>query len=627
MPDLIIYILVAAGMVAASYLLGHVAALAGDGADEGNGFEYAFRRLSLGVLLIVTLYAAVNCAGTTVLAGVIPLLLFGARFRRLRWRPVRVSPAATALFFGVFALLIALKYFAACDLEGNLYSLHYDHSFYAALANYVDRTGIESTNIELMYPALQAPGPYHWFDMHLAALSGRLAGNYFNARLLVTLPVTAGAALLGLAAVIGKYCGRAGRKTPWLACLVFFVPVVLVHLIDSEYKFLTLPFHSIIPEKVYVMMCIIAWTMLSKNKVLPLVTGGLLISSAAPAFFAGAFIVLAAGFKAGRRSGPYWKNVAALAFGTLWCVAFYALTAKENPYFASYLSFAQQIGRAFNEFTMPLATEYAEGFALRIAVNLAPCVLMFALLGRADRKDVAALFKENMALFAAIVAGLAFSCLMWFVRDATQLATEVSVPVAFVLETTLLAMLLTGRRTAAKVVAALVVAAGAVLIGFRGDTFRGGPMNVDHIRKVIDAEGPIVWMDTPERQESESELVRDVSYISPFSTVRRMRDDYFPIRLDVYDIAYNPADIRDYAVLASIENSTFYRWAESQAIPLKALHTAQVRFIKEHRVHYVITPAGDPWVYDRGFKVEERTNLGSRGYTLYRISYDEHPIQ
>ncbi len=627
MPDLISYILVAAGMVVASYLLGHIVALAGGGQDEGNEFEYAFRRLTLGALLIVTLYAAANCAGATILAGTIPLLLLGARFKPLRWRRIKVSPAAALLFFGVFALLVALHYFAACDLKGNLYSLHYDHSFYASLANYVDRSGIESANVELMYPALQSPGIYHWFDVHLAALTGNLSGNYFNARQFITLPVSAGAAVLGLAAVIGRYCGRAGRKTPWLASLVFFVPVVLVHLIDSKYRFLTLPFHNIIPEKVHVMMCVTAWAILSKNKTLPLVIGGLLISTAAPALFTGAFIVLAAGFKAERRSGQYWKNVAALAFGTLWCVAFYTLTAKENPYFTSYLSIAQQIGRAFTESTLPLAKEYTEGFAIRIAMNLSPCVLMFALLDKADRRSVAALVKENLALVVAIVSGIVFSCLTWFVRDATQLASEVSVPFAFIMETTLLAMLFTSRRRVAKASAVLVVAAGAALIGFRSGTFRAGPMNADHLRELIAADGPIAWVDTEQRKEEGSELVRDPNYIVPFSAVRRLRNDYFPIRLDVYDIVYDPEDIRDYSVLASIENSTFCRWAESNKIPMNALRQAQTRFILEHNIRYVITPANDPWIWGRGFRIEDQVELGSRGYTLYRISYDDHPVQ
>ncbi len=618
------YILVAAGLTAASYLLGHIAAIAG-GEDGEDGFGYAFRRLSLGTLLIVTLYAIVNCAGATILAGVIPLLLFGARFRLPRWRPVKVSPAAAALFLGVFALLAALKYFAAYDLEGNLYSLHYDHSYYAALANYVDRSGIESTNIDLMYPALQSPGMYHWFDMHLAALAGNLSGNYFNARIFVTLPMTAGIAVLGIAAIIGKYCSRAGRKTPWLACLVFLVPIMMVHLIDAEYKFFTLPFHNVIPEKIYVVMCIIAWTLLSKNKTLPLVICSLLISTTAPAFFTGAFIVLAAGFWKGRRSGQYWKDVAALAFGALWFAAFYTLTAKENPYFTSYLSFTQQIERAFTEFTMPMVREYAEGFAVRVAANLAPCVLMFALLGRDDRRSVVALARENIVIFAAIIAGIVFSCLIWFVRDATQLSTELSVPLAFILETMLLAMFLTGRRITGKVIAVLIVAAGMVFIGLRDKTFRGNPVNVDSLRKINEAEGPIAWIDASNRLEDDSELVRDVNYIAPFAATRRLRNDYFPIRLDVYDISYSPDEVRDYAVLASIENSTFYRWVESNKIPVERLRSAQIKFIKENGIHYVITPRKAQWVQSRGFRIEEKTELGSR--TLYRISYDDHSVQ
>ncbi len=657
MPELIVYIIVAAGMAAASYLLGHFAMLFGQNAEGQNAdaktvdaktagcqivagqtagrqntagqspFASAFRRLSLGALLIVVMYAVVICAGVTILAAVLPLLLFAVRFRMPRWRRITVGLAPVLLFCGVFVLLAALKFFGGHDLAGNLYNLHYDHSYYAALADYVAGSGIESTNVELMYPGLQSPSVYHWFDVHFTALVGSVTGNFFNARLFVALPLTAAAAVLGIAAVIEKYCPRAGCKTPWLACLVFLLPILLLSLKAAEYTFAALPFHDVVSEKIFVMICLAAWVILSKNKILPLVIGGLLVSSAAPALFGGAFIVLAARLWRGRRSGAYWKDVAALAFGGLWCVAFYVLTAKENPYFIHFMPIQKQIVGALNEFSLPLAKKTVEVFVLRTALNLAPCVLMFAMLGREDRRNFAAMVKENAALLLAVVVGIAFAGPVWFMRDAMQLATEVSVPVAFAGQTILIAMLLTDRRIAGKIATFVLIVAGAVIVWFYGDTFRGGLLDGDFTRKVAAADGPVVWVDTAERRETDNQYARDANYVVPFSVIRRLRNDYFPIRLDVYDIAYDPDDMRDYAVLASIENSTFYRWVESNNIPMKELRAAQTRFIKENGIHYVITPSGDMWINGRGFTIEERTELKSRGYTLYRISYDENPVQ
>ncbi len=614
---MIIYILVSAGVVAASYLFGHLALFAGD--DDGGGrFAYAFRRLSLGLLLIVTLYAVANCGGVTVLAGVIPLLFFGVRPRMPRPGGIKTPLAAVMLFGGVFAAIAILKYFAGSDLAGNMYLLKFDHSFYAALANYVANSGIESTNIDLMFPALQSPAIYHWFDVHLSAMLGQIAGNYYNARLFITLPLLTATAMLGLAAMIERYCTRAGlRAIPWLACLVFCI----------SYDFGPFTFYDT-PEKVYVMVCVIAWTVLSENKALPLVIGSLLVSSAAPALLTGAFITLAIGFAKGRRSKKYWKNVAVLASGGLWFVAFYTLTARENPYFTSYLTIPQQIGQAFSEFSIPTAKKFALSFVVKIAVNFAICLLLFVLLAREDKKRIARLVGENAALFVATVTGLAFACTLWFARDALQLAVEVCMPLAFAGQALLPAMLLTGhRRILAKIVTAAVLIAGVAVIIVCGSDYRGRPVDGDFLRKVAAVEGPVVWIDTNNRRESGDEMVRDPNYIVPFSTVRRLRNDYFPVRLDIYDIAYDPKEMQDYAVLASIENSTFYRWVESNKINLNELRDAQTRFIKENGIHYVITPSGDPWMRGRGFRIEERTMLESRGYTLYRISYDEDPVQ
>ncbi len=617
MPESIIYTLTASGMLAASYLLGHLMLLLGGGENEDHAFAGAFRRLSLGLLLIVTVYAAVNCAGATVLAGVLPLMLFGVRFRRPRWRRIKVDPAAATLFCGAVVLIAALIYFSGHDLAGNIYSLHYDHSFYAALANYVDRSGIESTNIELMFPAMQSPAIYHWFDIHLSALAGHITGNYYNARLFITIPALAGLALLGLAALIEKYCARAGAKTPWLACLVFLI----------SYNFGSYPFHDA-PESVYMMICVVAWVMLSKNKTLPLVIGGLLVSSAAPALFTGAAVALAFGLAKGRRSGAYWKNAAVLVLGGLWCAAFYTLTVRENPYFIHYMPITQQIRQAFSEFSLPAAKEHALSFSWIIVSNFAICALFFVLLGKDNKRSVVRLLRENSMLFFAILTGSLFAFLFWFVRDGLQLATVVCMPIAFAGQVILPAMLFTGRgRIAAKIAGAAIIAAGVAVIWFLGNTYRGQLLDKEFIQKVAAAEGPVVWVDTPERRETDNAYARDANYVVPFSAVRRLRNDYFPIRLDVYDIVYDPEDMRDYAVLASIENSTFYRWVESQNIPMKELRQAQTRFIKENGIHYVIAPTDDMWIHGRGFTIEERTNLKSRGYTLYRISYDENPVQ
>ncbi len=613
-------------MVVTSYLFGHFVMLFADNDDEQYAFAYTFRRLSLGGILIVTIYALANCAGVTILAGVLPLLLLGIRFRLIHWRKIRVTFAPVLLIYGVFVLLILMKFFAGYDLAGNLYSLHFDHSFYAALADYVGNSGIESVNIEQMYPALQSPTIYHWFDVHFAALIGKVSGNFYHARLFVILPLTAGIALLAIATVIEKYVGRDG-KTPWLAFLVFFLPVLLLSIIEGKYDFATLPFHDVISEKIYVMICLVAWVILSKNKILPLIVVGLLVSSAAPALFGSASIVLIFRFWSERSNVEYWKNVAAVVFGALWCVAFYTLTAKENPYFIHNLSIEQQISKAFSEFTLPLATETAEVFVERTTLNLALCLLLFALLGKEERSSMISLIKENGVLLLAIPAGLVFACPLWFMRDAMQLATEMSVPVAFVGHGVLFAMLITNSRMPRKIAAGVIIAAGIVVGGFYGNTLRGNRLDADFTRKITAVDGPVVWVDTPERRENGNEYVRDVNYIVPFSVVRRLRNDYFPIRLDVYDIAYDPKDMRDYAVLASIENSTFYRWVESRQIPMKELRNAQTRFIKENNIHYVITPSDDLWINGRGFRIEERTALNSRGYTLFKISYDNDPIQ
>ncbi len=622
MQELIVYIITAAGLVVSSYLLGHMMTLAGGVEGDGGGFAYTFRRLSLGALLTVTLYALFNCAGATVLACVIPLLMFGVRFGMPRWRRIEIDPAAAALFCGVFVLMAALRYLSAHDLAGNIYSLHIDHSFYAALANYVGRTGIESTNMELMYPALQSPAIYHWFDAHMTAMAGALTGNYFNARLLVTIPLAAAAAVTGVAAVIEKYCDG-GRKAPWFALMALLVPVVLVSFIKGKYEFGALAFHNAISEKIFIMVCVVAWTAICENKILPLVVGGLLVSSAAPALFTAAFIVLLVRLWRGWRSASYWKDAAILALGGLWCVAFYTLTARENPYFIHFQSMQQLVGEAFTDSSLPEAMKGIQVFAARAALNMAPCVLLFALLSVKDRRRAASMLRENGVLLLAIVTGFLFACPLWFMRDAMQLTIEVSVPVAFVLQTLLLAMLLTGEGRWRKIAATAVVAAGMAVIWIYGGEFRGGQLNGEFTRKVAATEGPVVWVDTVERREGGNEYVRDVNYIVPFSVVRRLRNDYFPIRLDVYDIVYDQSNVRDYAVLASIENSTFYRWVESRKIPMNELHDAQTRFIKENGIHYVITPSNDVWIYNRGFRIEEETKLESRGYTLYKISYDD----
>lgn len=185
-------------------------------------FFTIFLRLLTGVLVVTTAYSAWRTGGVTILLPV-PLLL-GIAVRALRpaqSQAVAAEPSsfryALLLALGIGLVVFATQYGLVYEPgAAHLQTPFQDYVYYSRLTLMLNKVGLETNSLEVVFPQFQTEQPYHYLELWLNALFVRVTG----------LPsvwvffVSASSVLISMAGVgfaaIYTYCGI--RKV-WAALL------------------------------------------------------------------------------------------------------------------------------------------------------------------------------------------------------------------------------------------------------------------------------------------------------------------------------------------------------------------------------------------------------------------------
>jgi hypothetical protein len=201
--------------------------------------SFAFA-LGLGVLLLVSGYAAVRSGGASNLTPVFGLLVAAVALGRGKIAPTRPKPSWIALLAtgaaAMSALVLLYGVTTSPSPRAGLQPIEFmDEAYYAVLGAQLHETGLESVYEPAGFGRLVGTPErtwYHWGESWLAAIALRLPGmTPMHALHHVALPVLVLATCLLAGAITSRLAARAHRKESYLLAgfgMLSLAPVPLV---------------------------------------------------------------------------------------------------------------------------------------------------------------------------------------------------------------------------------------------------------------------------------------------------------------------------------------------------------------------------------------------------------------
>ncbi len=582
-----------------------------------------FNKLCIGLLLLVSLYATCITGGKTVLVGVFPILFFCMKWQKPHWNPIHAHGLPIFLLLITFFFFCGVQYFRFNDFHGAHYAVDQDSSFYAGLANYVTRFGIETTILDTINLDLQYPTPYHWLDIYLIAMAQKCTGNYLFGALYIVYPFLGALSTLGIAALIEKKCQVSTKRAAFSSLIVLPLLFVGFFYINGKITVSTITVFDILYQKYTPVLIAFICFFSIKNKIVPLALLAVVYGTLAPVILITLFLYTIIRIPFHYKDRSFLREVTVVAFLFLWLLLFYNFTAKENPFFEGFIPIHKQIVLAIEQFGWKAWVKMSWLPWWNLIVNGLPVLLCILFLRVDKRLKLWRLIKENSICFLLLFISILMYISLWFMRDSIQFYYQVAIPSVIIITTLAFSQAFMQKKGMfLKIGILLFLVVSVIVMIFRQEPFRLTKIDEGFYKKLLSMDGPIGMVDDEAYIRSDNIFDKDVNYGIPFPTLRLLKDDYFPIRLDVYDVVYDKFNMIEYSIVASIENSPFYRWVESKGLR-RNVKQAQILFIKEQGIQYLILPKENHGLQRREFAIDKQIDSPAINYLVYKINYDD----
>ena len=221
MNSFIPYLLLTFGCLVIAYAIGRL--LLGRAVEIVEPYFGVFLALVTGLSLLIGLYAAAQTGGRTVLLP-IPIIMGW-----LIWKqrvPAVVEGMHLPRAFG-YTLVVGLalyifRFWLFYDSESSFLATPFqDYVFYSRVSLALNKTGVESTVLESVFPQFISAQPYHYFELWLNALLVRCTGlSALWSLCLSTYTVLLTIVALGIRAIVAHF----GQKSfwAWLLTILLF---------------------------------------------------------------------------------------------------------------------------------------------------------------------------------------------------------------------------------------------------------------------------------------------------------------------------------------------------------------------------------------------------------------------
>ncbi|MDJ0364565.1 hypothetical protein QMK33_05325 [Hymenobacter sp. H14-R3] len=206
------YLLLTIGGLTIAYVTGRL--LLGQSAEATEPYFGVFLAMVTGLSLWVGTYAAVQTGGHTVMLPV-PLLM-GWLIWKQRGSVVKEGlwlPHALGYAMVIAVVLYVFRFWLFYDSESTFLATPFqDYVFYARVSLALNKTGIESTVLESVFPQFIGAQPYHYYELWLNALLVRCTGlSAMWGLCLSTYTILLTIVALGLRALVAHF----GHKATW----------------------------------------------------------------------------------------------------------------------------------------------------------------------------------------------------------------------------------------------------------------------------------------------------------------------------------------------------------------------------------------------------------------------------
>ncbi len=627
---------VVSGMV---YLIGHVAMLFVR--QRENAYRDLFLKVILGSILLISATATGYSGGHSVLAGVWLVVGYCTWIAlrkkilniRVAWENASRIDKPSLIVYLIFATVVfAFFYFQlTCGVTGRFGWLYEDFSFYGAIADKLQQTGIENTSCEA--PVFYAPADptfYHYFELWFAGLAGGIFGKPSVITLyLVAYPILLGATCCGAKAIADRYRLRQSVALI-LAPAVLFLTSYRLSFFGSPSR----PFLNMGGAKLTIVLAISVWFFLLNKGVslylrfLPLTLLCILYPPVAPVLLCSMIITLA--WMVMRREVLPKELASAIIMVLIplgWLIVFYGFNRHAGYVAANGFSIKDYL---LSQECVPFVCEILLKSVRKTyyVLYMLPFILLFA--SKRARESI----KQNEwrctwvllgGMFAAGV--LAISMFDSLDYNIGQLFVNVWTPFTLVVCFVVFCAFASNRPLwlSASMIGAIYIAGMAQpsmwgsLVDRRAWRLEEGRESAE-VARMFGARQPRVAFLLNQFGKEVPDITLSVRI--PFASVRLYRTDYYPICLSSYELPVRK-DFKGQRTI-SMQRAVlqFNRYCQAHSLDGHS-DVSKIAFLREFEIEFVICRTDDTWVERMNIPVVARKVFPVGNWTVYQVDREK----